>query len=397
MKKSQVNAILIDQTRRRNTILCFLCVIIVLSFISVALFLIYVNRSKDYSVSYKENSKVDYKVYLRDNDFFDEDYLGRENKYIASLIDYINATFNYEISMSEKNVSYRYSYRIESLVDVTETKSSKPLYHKTTELKRVDEQSADGKKNLIINEDLDINYNNYNDLIKQFVKIYGLDDLNSTLTISMYIDVIGSCESFENDSNNGSVISLVIPLTTKTVGIDIKNNLIEASDNVIVCNDSSPLTVLYAIAATLFVVADAFIIQKLIKYILLTRTAETVYEIELKKILNYYHSYIQKIANNVDVKTDGDALQIDNSSKFKDCQFFKLEAFTDMLEIRDSLNAPILMSTNATNTATYFIILDVKNKAVYMYSLRINDIKRQMKNNAILSGYIDKIDLKSSK
>ena len=396
MKKSQVNAILIDQTRRRNTILCFVCAIIVITFLSVAFFLIYVNRSRDYTVGYKEDSKVDYKVFLKDNDFFDEKYLGLESKYIASLIKYINATFNYEISMDERNVDYRYSYRIDAIVDVTESKSSKPLYHKTTELKKVEEQTSNGKKNVVITENLDINYNTYNDLINQFVKVYGLDDLNSTLTISMHIDVVGSCESFESDSNNGSVISLVIPLTTKTVGIDIKNNLIEASDNVIVCNDSSPLTVIYAIIATLLVVLAAFFVHKLVKYVLITRTAETIYDIELKKILNYYHSYIQKISNNVDVKTDGESLQIDNSSKFKDCQFFKLEAFTDMLEIRDSLNAPILMSTNATNTATYFIILDVKNKAVYMYSLRINDIKRQMKNNAIQSGYIDKIDLKSS-
>ena len=388
MKKSQVNAILVDQVKRRNMILNFVCIIVVLSILSCAFLLIYVKKSSDYSVSYQEKSNVDYKVYLKANDFFDEKYLGLENKYIASLINYIDANFKYEISMKEKNVDYKYSYRIEALVNVSETKSSKPLYTKTTELLKVEEKSASSKDNVSINENLNINYNQYNDLIKQFISIYKLDDINSTLTVSMYIDVVGSCEDFASDSSNESVMSLVIPLTTKTVGIDIKNNLVEASDNVIVCNDSSPLTVIYAIVAVLILAVDAYFIYKMIKYIIHTRTAETIYDIELKKILNYYHSYIQRIRNNIDLK-NGNMLQIDKDVIYKGCQYFKLESFNDMLEIRDSLNAPILMSTNDTNTATYFIILDVNNKAVYTYGLRVTDIKKQMKRNAIKDGYIE--------
>lgn len=386
MKKSQVNAILVDQTKRRKMILSFVCIIVLLSLLSISFLVIYINKNKDYVVNYKESSNVDYKVYLKDNKFFDEKYLGLESKYIASLINYIDANFKYQISMDEKDVDYKYSYRIEAHVDVTETKSSKPLYSKTAEIKKVEEKVASSKNNVFINEDLKINYNNYNDLIKQFVSVYGLDDINSTLTYSMYIDVVGSCESFESDSNNESVMSLVIPLTTKTVGIDIKNNQVESSDNVIVCNDSSPITILYVVASMLVLLVDLFFVYKLIRYVVHTRTAETIYDIELKKILNYYHSYIQRIRNNIDLK-NGNILQIDDNLIYKGCQFFKLESFTDMLEIRDSLNAPILMSTNDTNTATYFIILDVNNKAVYTYGLRVTDIKKQMKKNAIRDGY----------
>ncbi len=396
MKKSQVNAILVDQTKRRNTIISFICIISLLSLLSIVSLIIYVNKSKNYSVSYKEASNIDYKVYLKDNKFFDEEFLGLDSKYIASLIKNIEANFKYEISMSEKNVDYKYSYRIDANVEVSESKSSKPLYSKNTNLMKSDEKLASSRNNVKINEKLDINYNNYNDLIKQFVSIYGLDDITSTLTVSMYIDVVGSCESFENDSNNESVISLVIPLTTKTVGIDIKNNLIEASDNVIICNDSSPLTVIYILVSIIFLAINVFFIYKLVCYIIKTRTAETIYDIELKKILNNYHSYIQRIKNNIDLK-NGSVLKIDDHLIYKGCQFFKLESFTDMLEIRDSLNAPILMSTNDTNTATYFIILDVNNKAVYTYGLRVTDIKKQMKKEAIRDVYIEDLDRDYSK
>ncbi len=391
MKKSQVNAILIDQAKRRRMILNFVCIIVVLSLVSISFLFIYINQSRDYSVSYNESSKVDYKVYLKENKFFDEKYLGLENQYIASLINYIEANFKYNISMDEKNVNYKYSYRIDANVEVTGSKETKPLYSKTSELLHVDEKTASSKENVSINENININYNNYNDLIKQFISIYGLDDIKSTLTVSMYIDVVGSCESFESDSNNESVISLVIPLTTKTVGIDIKNNLIEASDNVIVCNDASPITIIYVVISTLILAIDAYFIYKMVRYIIHTRTAETIYDIELKKILNYYHSYIQRIRNNIDMK-NGSLLQIDENTTYKGCQYFKLESFNDMLEIRDSLNAPILMSTNDTNTATYFIILDVNNKAIYTYGLRVTDIKKQMKRNAIRDGYIEDLE-----
>ncbi len=73
MKKSQVNAILVDQTKRRNTIFSFVCIIALLSLLSIGFFFVYINKSKNYSVSYKETSNIDYKVFLKDNEFFDEE------------------------------------------------------------------------------------------------------------------------------------------------------------------------------------------------------------------------------------------------------------------------------------------------------------------------------------
>ena len=60
MKKSQVNAILVDQTKRRKMILNFVCIIILLSLLSAGFLVVYINKNKDYAVSYKESSNVDY-------------------------------------------------------------------------------------------------------------------------------------------------------------------------------------------------------------------------------------------------------------------------------------------------------------------------------------------------
>ena len=156
----------------------------------------------------------------------------------------------------------------------------------------------------------------------------------------------------------------------------LKNNLVESTDNVLICKKNTTASIAYLLGGLLFAVSGLYAIYKLVSYIVVTRSAETIYEIELKKILNYYHSYIQKINNKIDLKK---GIGLDN---YKECQFFRLESFTDMLEIRDNINAPILMSSNENDTATYFLILDVSNKAVYIYGLRIKDIKRQMRKNS---------------
>ena len=377
MKKNQVNAIFNDQAKRKKNVICYCAIIALLFIISSLLFMSYIKEKKGSLVYYKENSNVDYKVFLKDNSFFEENYLDSQNRYIASLIDYINATFKYDISIDEANVNFNYSYYIEADVSVKEKSSSKPLFEKKYELVSKKENSTNGESNISINENLNINYNQYNDLIKNFVNIYGLDEVDSTLTLNMYVEVNGSCEKFEEDSNNSTVLSLVVPLTTKTVGIDIKNNLVEASDNVMLCkNDSTFKQMILLVLSIIFLIVALGLIVKLIIYIKKSRTARTVYEIELKKILGFYHSYIQKVNNKIKL-TPENYIELDGERLYKNCHVLRLDSFTDMLEIRDSLNAPIIMSSYSD--ATSFIIIDALNKVIYAYELKVKTKRKTIK------------------
>ena len=376
MKKNQVNAIFNIQADRRRRIFIFLCFIIALFIITLTLFIGYIKNNKGYLVHYKENSNVDYKVYLKENTFFENDYLDSENRYIASLIDYINATFKYEMSMDEQDANFDYTYRIDAEVNVAEPTSSKPLFNKKYEIVKPITKVASGESNVVISENVKIDYNDYNDLVQRFVTVYGLDDTDSTLTLNMYIDVKGSCEKFTEDSNDTTVISLVIPLTTKTVGIDIKNNLVESNNNVMLCKDKTSFIQFNLVLALITFATMIYLIYLLIKYISDTRTAQTVYSDELKKILNNYHSYIQRVKNNISLTEN--KILVDGVSLYKDCQVFRLNTFTDMLEIRDSLNTPIIMSSNDSN-ATYFIIIDAHNKAIYVYELKVIKAKKKKK------------------
>ena len=369
MRKNQVNTILANQYRRKSVILGYICIIAIFLIVACSLFMSYSDKNKGFVVRYSEKSDVKYEVYLKKNDFFEEKYLDSNNRYIASLIDYINATFKYDINMEKKNINYSYSYRIEAEVNVKEDNGSKPLFNKKYELVNNKNNSSNGRSNVTINENLKIDYNEYNGLIKKFISIYSLNDITSTLTINMYVDVDGNCDEYE-ENNKQTVTSLVIPLTTKTIGIDIKNNITESNDNYMLCKNRTSVGVLCLIIGILLLVGAITLIFVLIRYILKTRTPKSVYDSELKKILNNYHSYIQKVNNKISyVSKEG--LKIDNEFIYNKCQIFIVDSFTDMLEIRDSLNTPILMSTNKVNTATYFLILDAINKAVYVYGLKV--------------------------
>ena len=70
--------------------------------------------NKTYYVGYTENGSIDYNVFLKDNEFFEESHLGQDQSYVASLIDKIVADCSYEIDMDTDDVNYKYSYTITS-------------------------------------------------------------------------------------------------------------------------------------------------------------------------------------------------------------------------------------------------------------------------------------------
>lgn len=366
MKKKQVNYILENQTKRRNVVLSFIFVIVVVTFVSLSCFLLYINKSKNQYITYDEKSNIDYKVYLKENKFFQDTYLTKGSQYIASLINYIDANFNYNISLKDRSVKYKYSYRIEEDVVVKEKGSDNNLYTSNKVLLNSDEMTSDSDT-LSINENVKVDYNYYNNLIKQFINIYGLDNTESVLTISMHISTLGSCEDFE-DNKQDSVISLSIPLTTKTVGIDISDNLSNQNNNIMLCKSTSNNT-LFIVFGVIFLIIDLGLIVYVIRYEIKTRTAENIYEKELKKILNNYSSYIQMLGNDFD---------------FSEYQVLKVETFTDMLEISDTIRQPILMKENKNNTGSYFVIPSV-TKILYVYRLKISDIKKEIKESEDLN------------
>ena len=181
----------------------------------------------------------------------------------------------------------------------------------------------------------------------------------------MYVSAVGICEDLK-DNTTDSVISLVIPLTTKTVAIDIEYDLLdEATEKFLSCKKTDYVYYSYLTTSIVFLLLNLFLTIILIKYVMITRTAESIYDRELKKILNNYKSYIQKINNIFDL--DG-------------YQVLQVDTFIEMLEIRDTIQEPILMVENKSEKGVYFLIPS-KTKILYVYVLNVADIKKNMRFN----------------
>ena len=364
MKRKQVNSILVNQTKRRNTVLAYICVIIILSILIVTFFMIYAQKNKKQYVSYEEKSNIDYFVKYEENEFFESEYIGKDKQYITSLISLIKTRFKYEILLDDVDVEYKYQYKIESEVIVRDKDTKNTLYEKREELLSTKENKTK-KSHVEINENLEINYKYYNNKIKKLKDTYQLDNAESILNINMYVNVIGSCEEFINEQKEEKIITLSIPLTEETIEIEFIDNIINTQNNVMQCKTEKSASYQYIIIGILLTILDIILIIKVIRYEIRTRTAETIYEKSLKKILNNYGSSIQMLSGEFD---------------FKKYQLLKIATFEDILEISEKLRQPILMKENEEKTGSYFVIPS-NTKLLYVYRLKVSDIAKEMQEN----------------
>ena len=347
---------------RLNEIKNIVAMIILTIIIGIITLIFYFSGEKVQYISYNENSKVDYKVYLKENDFYKEEYLNKDQGYISNLIKYISTDFDYYIKFS-KEANFKYSYRISAEVDVKDENSDSNIYHFSEDL--VTKSDIVGNGSLDFDKKIDINYDEYNDKIRKFKDIYDLNNSISTLNINLYI-AIDNIDDTSLNINEKKVSSITIPLTERTVSIDINNEIIQDNIKKMVINKVHNHNWILLISLVFLLFSVVYTIY-LIIYSRRTRTAQMIYEKEIKSIMNNYDSYIQKISGTYDIGTS---------------QVLKIESFNDMLEIRDTLKQPILMLENEKKNGTFFII-PATNSIIYTYALRVVDITAKMEGKEV--------------
>ena len=341
--------------KRKFKITLFVVSTILLILGGLFLILNYINLSKPKYVKYTEDSKIDNKVIYKENSFFDDKELPQNNKYIASLIDKIKTDFNYNISFLNKKINYNYKYKIVATVSVLDNEDKEKIFENNETI--YESKFIPASNHTSINKSINVDYNKYNDLINSFKNTYSLKDAESKLTVSMYVNVKSSSNSNIENLNKNAVISFSMPLTTRTTGISLSSDLTKNKDRKLIVKSSVDYTYLLIIGVIVIIIA---IIEAVIAivYYMKTRTIKNIYDRDIKRLLNNYEGYIQKINSKYEIGAS---------------QVIKVESFNDMLEIRDTLKTPILMLENEAKDGTFFII-PAANGIIYAYALRIADI-----------------------
>ena len=313
------------------------------------------NLGKKYYIGYTEGGSIDYDVYLKQNEFYDTPYLEKNQSYVASLIDKIITNFNYEIDMDAEDVNYRYSYTIKSRLEIMDDSSGVAIFNPEYELVSVQNKSQNSSNRLSVNEIVVLNYDEYNALANRFLETYDLSATTSNIVLTLNVDVLSDCDAFSGSSVDTYSSELRIPLTTKTVNIKMTSSVPDDEAKMIACTRGAGSEV-FKTTAIVLAIADVLLILFLVAFIYLTRTADITYTARVKKILSQYKSYIQKIKNLFE--THG-------------YQIILVDTFDEMLEIRDTIQAPILMHENEDKTCTKFMI-PTDSKLLYLYEVKVD-------------------------
>ena len=311
--------------------------------------------NKKYYIPYTEGGSIDYDVYLKPNDFYDSPYLEKNQSYVASLIDRIIANFNYEIDMDADDVNYRYSYTITSRLEIIDDSSDAAIFNPEYELVNVQNKSQSSSNRLTINEIVVLNYDEYNDLANRFLETYDLKETTSNIVLTLKVDVLSDCNAFSGSSVDTYSSELRIPLTTQTVNIKMTSSVPDAEAKMMACTRGAGSEAFKTTAIVLGVV-DVLAILLLVAFISLTRTDDITYTARVKRILSQYKSYIQKIKNLFETRG---------------YQLVQVDTFDEMLEIRDTIQAPILMHENEDKTCAKFLI-PTDSKLLYLYEIKVD-------------------------
>ena len=339
---------------RKGKIIWRLIIIAFVSLIAIISSITYFKTDSRFYINYDETSEVDYKVYLKENDFYEDPYLDKGQVYVASLIDHIETDFVYEMEMETENVNFAYSYRMDAQLEIIDEISKAPMFTKIYDVKDEVTYTKENAKNLYIREKASFDYDEYNDLATRYIGVYDLTNVTSNLKVNLYINVLSACDNFEKDASNEYVVSLSIPLTSQKVNIKMTSSIPTAGNKILACEKNQTKDI-FEVIMVLSISLDIILLVALFLYMYISINSDVQYNLKKLRLLSNYKSYIQKIKNSFD---------------FTNYQILELETFEELLEIHDTLQKPILMEENFDKTATNFFITG-ENSIVYLYEIRV--------------------------
>ena len=303
------------------------------------------------SIMYKEDNSINYKVYLKKNNFFDVPYLEEDKTYITSLIDYIKVNYNYNIQFN-KVVSGNYKYYILATVEANKPNNEVGNYW-TKNYKLSDEKKIkiDKSTEYSINQEIKIDYNKYNKTLNEFKSTLGIA---STGILKVRLVVESDLDSNGLDVPVTSNLILKMPLSEKTIeasiDLDAKNNVKEITKVVETKEEKR---------SKLLVLGISFIVELVILAVLTIinrrNRRANMFENTVNKYLNTYDSII---------------VNIDKFPTLSDYNVIEVSSFEELLDAHSEVRMPINFYKYNKRTC-YFILMS--DKTIWKYTIKKSD------------------------
>lgn len=311
-------------------------------------------------IGYNEVGNIDYKVFLKENNYYQEQYLGKDMQYVASIIKDIVPTFTYEMH-SEEEMEYTYNYKVSADLIISDPNDNNKVLYKRPSLLVKDTKEKVTGGSFRVDQEVSINYDEYNNYVNAFKKEYALS-VNSKLVLTFNIDVTGKSPLLKEDFKKSSKLVIAIPMSEQTINIGIDTSDINNSGTLernYMSQIKKPVALVLGIIVGLLSLALLYIV---IYNFLTNRSKTDVYKATIKSILREYDRAIvsSKTADTID------------ESKYNVIEVPRIE---ELLDAHDSTGKPILYNEDTENDISTFII--VSDEILYKYSVVRKELEEQ--------------------
>lgn len=361
MKKKKQNAFL--QIGR-----CVLLLFIAINFGLFSYYFLQIGLNNKYEkvISYNSSSNVAYKVYLFENDYFEEPYLGMNRTYISSLINYIDIDFNYNLNFSEF-VSGKYTYYVKGTIAADKIKENDGSYwSKSYILTEPETITYNDQNSFNISTNVIIDYQKYNNLLNEFKKDYGIS-FNGVFNVELIVNSESKSDNIAKKIPVESLVEVKIPLTQQVIdlSIDLSNNDTKNSvSETLVNNDSSHYVFLGL--SILFFVVTICLIWSFFKEIRLFYLSKSQYSKMLRKILSSYDSII---------------VNVSNVPSLDDLKIIEVNSFNELIDAHSEVRMPINYCEEVENYKSVFVL--VSNNIAWIYTLINHEYEKYLGNGKI--------------
>ena len=311
-------------------------------------------------IGYNEVGNIDYKVFLKENNYYKEQYLGKDMQYVASIIKNVVPTFTYEMH-SEEKMEYTYNYKVSADLIISDPNDNNKVLYKRPSLLVKDTKEKVTGGSFRVDQDVSINYDEYNNYVNAFKKEYALS-VNSKLVLTFNIDVTGKSPALKEDFKKSSKLVIAIPMSEQTINIGIDTSDINNSGTLernYMSQIKKPVALVLGIIVGLLSLALLYIV---IYNFLTNRSKTDVYKATIKSILREYDRAIvsSKTADTID------------ESKYNVIEVPRIE---ELLDAHDSTGKPILYNEDTENNISTFII--VSDEILYKYRVVKKELEEQ--------------------
>ena len=311
--------------------------------------------SSDISLAYEEKDDLEYKVSLLENNPFQEGTLEPNGSYISDLIDNISADLFYKYKFDE-DVDIKYSYYVDVNMVLRDKNTNSEISNKTYPLMEKIEKEEKNIKEINIDQNINLDYNYYNNMAKGIDDNYNLD-LSGNLYLKMYIDTNVNYKGFDDVIKKIDVVEVKIPLLSSQVEI-VKTSDLNKKDVYIkhINPELENEGALYI--GVVLLILDTILLLMTLTFIYRSTPKKSRYRKVRDGLLREYNS---KIVNSK------------NMPVLKEYNVIVCTSFSELLDAQRLLDKPIIYYEIVKDQKCVFVILGTND--AYKFTLKKCDIE----------------------